>query len=246
MPVARIVTVSKISSSLPVDAWQLKLFGLKLGDIVNVLSKRNAQSRGFEVEETCRPLEKLRPCPLNNITMDEVFRATVYIDLKARFDEQGRTIYERQRETAFLWPPNEASNSETDYPNTVNVKRNTMGRCLFYTAAYSDGQGLMGLGPQNARMGDEVWMLKGGKVLYVLRPMTVSEAVTYHSLDLSTGHSEDEAAAPGDVVYKLVGECFILGLMDGRVLDMLGDEPQRPRPPPLHMMDRCFRKVGLI
>jgi hypothetical protein len=236
----------KIHTSLPVDAQQLKLFGLKLGEIGNVLPERIAQTRGVEVEQTWRPLDKFRLCPLNNITLDEVFRATVYIDLKARFDEERRTIFKRQHGTEFPWPPNEVSNLETDYPDIVNLKRNTMGRCLFYTAAYSDGQGLMGLGPQDASVGDEVWKLKGGKVLYVLRQTTASEAVAYQSLDLSTGSSEDEALAPGDVVYKLVGECFILGLMDGKVLDVLGDEPQRPRPRPLHMMDRHLRKVGLI
>lgn len=99
----------------------------------------------------------------------------------------------------------------------------------------------MGLGPHNAKAGDQVWMLKGGKVLYVLRQKVITEAVIYRSLDLSTGSSEEMVVAPDDVVYELVGECFVLGL-----LDMLGDEPRRPRPPPLCTMDREFRNIGLV
>lgn len=53
----------------------------------------------------------------------------------------------------------------------------------------------MALAPQGARAGDEVFVLLGGQVLYVLR------------------------AAGG--TYRFLGECYVHGMMDGEVLDLL-------------------------
>ena len=53
----------------------------------------------------------------------------------------------------------------------------------------------MALAPQGARAGDEVFVLFGGQVLYVLR------------------------AVGG--AYRFLGECYVHGLMDGEVLDIL-------------------------
>jgi hypothetical protein len=236
----------KFNAPLAADTQHLTLCGVKLGEIGNVRPKTNAQTRGVEVEETWRPLDGSRLCPLNKITLDEVFRRTVYTDLRARFNDQLRAIFKRQRGGDFPWPPSDVADLEKDYPDMVSLKRNTIGRCLFYTLASSDDQGLMGLGPLNTKVGDEIWMLKGGKTLYVLRRKAISEAVTYRSLDLLTGGSEEKALVPGDVVYELVGECFILGLMDGEILHMLGDEQRRPLPPPLGTMEKDFRKIGLV
>ncbi|KAF6809796.1 heterokaryon incompatibility protein [Colletotrichum sojae] len=59
----------------------------------------------------------------------------------------------------------------------------------FFTATC----GLMGIGPNNMRVGDVVVVLFGGKVPYVLRPL-------------------------GDGKYSFVGECYIESLMDGVVV----------------------------
>jgi hypothetical protein len=50
---------------------------------------------------------------------------------------------------------------------------------------------------EESQIEDEVFVLFGGQVLYVLRP------------------TEDH--------YLLVGECYINGLMDGRALNLLDD-----------------------
>jgi len=54
----------------------------------------------------------------------------------------------------------------------------------------------MALVPQHVRGGDQVFVLLGGQVLYVLRPVGSS--------------------------FRFVGECYVHGLMDGEVLDILG------------------------
>jgi hypothetical protein len=54
----------------------------------------------------------------------------------------------------------------------------------------------MALVPQSVREGDQVFVLLGGQVLYVLRPVGSA--------------------------FRFVGECYVHGLMDGEVLDILG------------------------
>jgi hypothetical protein len=64
------------------------------------------------------------------------------------------------------------------------------GRQFSVTASNS-----IGLVPKLATIGDEIFLLAGGKFLYVLRPQ-------------------------GDF-YRLIGECYIHGLMDGEALELL-------------------------
>lgn len=63
-------------------------------------------------------------------------------------------------------------------------------RVLFRTR-----KGYMGLMPWNAETGDEVWVLKGGKTPFLLRP----------------------AERGNEKVYKLVGEAYVHGIMGGEV-----------------------------
>jgi hypothetical protein len=62
------------------------------------------------------------------------------------------------------------------------------GRNLFTTANKGFGKG-----PLSTRRGDEVWILRGGKVPYVLRPL-------------------------GNATYKLVGEAYMHGIMQGEAI----------------------------
>jgi hypothetical protein len=104
-----------------------------------------------------------------------------------------------------------------------------------------DHIGLLGYGLDTADVGDELWILKGGKVPYVLRP----KAMTVPSVDLVTGEANDLPVDIGMPTYELVCEAFVLGLMDGEIIDMLGENPKRERPPPIADMDRDFRTIGL-
>src|SRR5882672_9763101 len=96
------------------------------------------------------------------------------------------------------------------------------------------------------RPGDEVWMFNGGKVLYVIRPLFEMTDDLRVSLDLSGGLIQETIYQHGEISYKSVGECFILGLMDGEVLDFMGKNPKRHRPPPLESMDKELRSVHLV
>lgn len=62
---------------------------------------------------------------------------------------------------------------------------------------FSTKTGLMGMGPKSVQEGDEVWVALGARVPYVVRPV-------------GKGFPER--------TYRLVGEAFVLGYMDGEVL----------------------------
>lgn len=69
------------------------------------------------------------------------------------------------------------------------------GRCLARVVQRDWRAEGMALAPQGAKAGDEVFVLFGGQVLYVLRPV--------------------------GGMYRFLGECYVHGLMDGEVLDIL-------------------------
>lgn len=66
------------------------------------------------------------------------------------------------------------------------------GRRMFRTK-----ENLLGMGPKSTQEGDEVWVIMGAKVPFILRPVEGGKAPKR---------------------YRLVGEAFVLGYMDGEVL----------------------------
>ncbi len=64
----------------------------------------------------------------------------------------------------------------------------TLGRRLFAT-----NRGYIGLGPDGMQKGDHVYVLSGGKVPYILRPVS----------------------GPRPRTFELVGDCYLHGIMDG-------------------------------
>ncbi|KZM24929.1 hypothetical protein ST47_g3927 [Ascochyta rabiei] len=76
----------------------------------------------------------------------------------------------------------------------------TYGRALFRTES-----GHFGLCFPDARPGDEVWVLAGGRVPFVLR-----------GLNNTTGSTTEAGTGPES--FRLVGECYLHGFMDGEAL----------------------------
>jgi hypothetical protein len=72
-------------------------------------------------------------------------------------------------------------------------------RMMFHTDT-----GFIGLGPRNMREGDEVCILQGGRVPYILRRVP-SEA------------SEGESQSRDE--WNLVGECYVSGIMYGELVE---------------------------
>jgi hypothetical protein len=78
----------------------------------------------------------------------------------------------------------------------IDIKMMTFGRRLFTTRG-----GFMGLGPAAAQVGDKVYVLLGGQVLYVLRD-----------------HGESQ--------FEFVGECYVHGMMDGQACSDKSPPPE--------------------
>jgi hypothetical protein len=85
--------------------------------------------------------------------------------------------------------PEELERMSTFENRMRNVKT---GRRMFSTK-----EDLLGMGPKSTQEGDEVWVIMGAKVPFILRPV------------------EDEMLTRR---YRLVGEAFVLGYMDGEAM----------------------------
>ena len=64
------------------------------------------------------------------------------------------------------------------------------------TAMIGEGGCLMGLGPHHAKVGDEMFVFKGGKVLYVLRPIDEEESLANATAAAAPQHAGDELHGP--------------------------------------------------
>lgn len=89
----------------------------------------------------------------------------------------------------------------------------------------SDGGKTKGLFPWPARVGDVVVLLSGGKVPYLLRPVSSGDDDVEEKLEDLVLSEDTGAVNPnmtvskslqGDKKYQFVGECFVMGAMNGR------------------------------
>ncbi|TPX14060.1 uncharacterized protein E0L32_000454 [Thyridium curvatum] len=92
---------------------------------------------------------------------------------------------------------------------------NRAGRGLFTTA-----RGYVGLGPGIARPGDEAWILQGGKVLFVLRPVVEEEAEGEEEAK-DGDEGQQQKTEKKQKRYNFVGDCYLHGAMYG---EMMTDE----------------------
>jgi len=99
----------------------------------------------------------------------------------------------------------------------------THGRCYF--KAENDGQGLC---YPHARVGDEIWVLDGGKVPFVLRPAHLdqkerdalrsehADGFGFDEGDVSSG--SQQFGKPIDGYYQFIGDCYFDGYMHGEAV----------------------------
>ena len=113
------------------------------------------------------------------------------------YDEQGRPSKRGGKaDNAFLDRPR-AELSPVEYRNQINMKMAQNKACNSRDFGFSQKSYLLMI-PNTAVVGDLIWALAGGQVLYILRPIN-----------------------PGLKQYRFIGECYAHGLMDGDVLRRL-------------------------
>ena len=125
----------------------------------------------------------------------DAIRRTSVLDLI--YDEQGRPS-ERggKADTAFLRRPR-AELSPVEYRYQMNMRVARSKACILRDLGLSQ-KSLLLMIPNTAVVGDLIWALAGGQVLYILRPMR-----------------------PEIKQYRFIGECYAHGLMDGDILRRL-------------------------
>jgi hypothetical protein len=95
-----------------------------------------------------------------------------------------------------IFDPEDPAYTSEPIPSVENILIACSGRRFARVVQKDWNADGMALVPQSVREGDQVFVLLGGQVLYVLRPVGPT--------------------------FKFVGECYVHGLMDGEVLDILG------------------------
>jgi hypothetical protein len=93
-----------------------------------------------------------------------------------------------------LWPTPSMYHSELNFISTVSIALDN--RSFFIT---EDDK--FGTGPPQMEVGDEVWVLFGGRVPFILRPIA----------------NFKQANRPN--AYNFIGDCYMHGIMDGQALD---------------------------
>ena len=172
-------------------------------------------------------------------SLDELLARTLVADCR-------RVVYNNHWNSERIAATEPLSSIQHEF-NPYQLRRTVNGRALFRTRADSDDTNvLLGLGPEHMKGGDEVWLLKGGNVLYILRSTLMEPRRTLQVLDFSRAHNRILNMDKSGRVYELVGEAFIHGLMDGELLGMIGEHGRRERLSPLNGMDRQFHNVVLI
>jgi hypothetical protein len=99
---------------------------------------------------------------------------------------------------------NSPSTSTSSGTSTLSLFQRSvdLNRSLFITA-----DGHLGTGTPKTRVGDEVWVLFGGRTLYIVRRSKVSRAV-------AAGKANRNVE-----VREMVGECFVKSFMDGEAVE---------------------------
>ena len=172
-------------------------------------------------------------CPLNQLSLDEV----VFRTLSFHLDPNEELVI----------PAGDLETRMKTLEPDLQFFRNT---CLLTVGNTSmEGETLIALGPYRSQPELEIWTFKGGSTFYALFPYIVMDTMHAHCLDHTDGSGGINSVvrfAKGGTIYRLVGPCFILGLMNGELREMIGDNRTRPRPAPLTDMDSDFRNVFLI
>ena len=168
---------------------QLHVTGFCISHITEVLAVAD-DSIGSTIERTWTPENAADEYPLGG-SVYEAFLHTLTVDVLRGMgtilcrDHAMDWSYEDRRSATLSGDENYKRRQVH-----VSMRNATFGRRLFWTA-----EGYMGLGPAAAKVGDQICVLHGGQVLYVLRARSANE-------------------------HEFVGECYVHGLMDGEAMAM--------------------------
>ncbi|KAL8908306.1 MAG: hypothetical protein Q9171_005514 [Xanthocarpia ochracea] len=177
---------SYTSHDAQIDGSKLTLLGMEIDHIATISStwKTNVFSTA-EVESWAPTTPDSIYHPTGQ-TMDEAFRITVLADMNVLTKSRGHMV-----DFELLNARGDGLTADqSDRRNKMNVALKTAGvRRLCWTK-----EGRVGLVPPTARVGDLLYILTGGQMIYMLR-----------GKDTGT--------------FRFVGEAYIHGIMDGEIFE---------------------------
>lgn len=100
-----------------------------------------------------------------------------------------------------------------EYGFRAQFSRYNGGRRLFVTGR----EQFLGLGPMSMKVGDEVWVLKGSKVPFLLRKIGDEEAVG------TNGGKGKGKPKIQKMYYKYIGDLYVHGIMHGEAVEAAGE-----------------------
>jgi hypothetical protein len=121
-----------------------------------------------------------------------------YYHVIDRFQQCNKAFQIGGRQLQSYFPSWSAELPALPSNGTIVSALNMLMLCLVYRRLVMTGKGYIGAGPMTLRRGDHIYLLAGCRVPLVLRP-------------------------DADGGFKLVGECYIHGLMNGEAFEGLED-----------------------
>lgn len=80
----------------------------------------------------------------------------------------------------------------------------------------------LGIGAMSMEVGDEVWVVKGSKVPFLLRKIGEEEDGDEDTESSANNKKGKEKARARKTYYKFVGDLYVHGIMHGEVVDAAG------------------------
>jgi hypothetical protein len=219
-------SLSTADFSFSHDGGSLELSGVCLTSISQIANKIPARSRATQsgenaLEEIFRNMAAMlasigQPVDLadDEICLNDTFWGTLISDLILdaearqwrRSRPSDREIYAPWRQ---VWKQRLESGSMENMDPDIHsfgaaITTAHVNRRIFRTSSQH-----LGIAPSAAEVGDLVWILKGGPVPFILRPVVVGDAPT---------------GAPSK--YRLVGTAYVHGVMDGEAMKDYEDGKQ--------------------
>jgi hypothetical protein len=136
------------------------------------------------------------PYPERATWTEAFWRALLGDMIMEEFPVRRATEADRKKYNAFR---------QTESQNDIYLSLRDM---VVNQSFFITSNGYLGLGPPTIQEGDEVWVLFGGQVPFILRPKTVE--------GVSSGNVRD-------IEHEFVGDAYVHGIMNGEVETLFGD-----------------------
>lgn len=193
-----------------IERNKLLLQGIYVDKISSLGQPAGKSLRDTSVEKTWVPADQQRTYQHTGETMLTAYFRTVVTDVV--MEDAGPIA----RASHIKWPLDLRSSDDllsitSTGPHTSGTPMSMIKSATAFRRFATTKCGYIGLVPSYAEVEDEIWVLLGGQVLYVLR------------------EAERKYILFGEKGYEFIGECYMHGLMDGEAMQPLNEGRAQPQ-----------------